>query len=161
LREDAQKLMKEKATLEGMVESRDEFITEIAMEIGLDHMGEDVEDKEEDEDDDDGGDTTKPSAVVVPPPAPAPPIATVLEEIVEEEDPVEMVPEQEAPVEHEVILANAEPELPQPRLYRMLMRDYEESPSRMMDDLDYLDDLIEASSDMAEWFPEDGSNDRD
>jgi hypothetical protein len=38
------------------------------------------------------------------------------------------------------------------------MRDYEESPSRMMDDLD---DLTKASSDMDEWFPEVGSNDRD
>jgi hypothetical protein len=39
----------------------------------------------------------------------------------------------------------------------MLMRDYEESPTRMMDDLDDLD----ASSNMDEWFLEDGSNDRD
>jgi hypothetical protein len=37
----------------------------------------------------------------------------------------------------------------------MLMRDYEERPSRMMNDLDDLD----ASSDMDEWFPEDGNND--
>jgi hypothetical protein len=72
-----------------------------------------------------------------------------------------MVPKQEAPVAHEVISAGAEPELPQPHLYRMLMRDYEESPSSMMDDMDDLDDLTEASSDMDEWFPEDGSNDRD
>jgi hypothetical protein len=64
-------------------------------------------------------------------------------------------------VVHEVILADAEPELPQPHLYRTLMRDYEESPLRMMDDLDNLDDPTEASSDMDEWFPEDGSNDRD
>jgi hypothetical protein len=62
---------------------------------------------------------------------------------------------------HEVILTDAEPEFLQPRLYRMLMRDYEESPSRMMDVLDDLDDPTEASSDMDEWFPEDGSNDRD
>jgi hypothetical protein len=40
------------------------------------------------------------------------------------------------------------------------MRDYEESPSRMMDDLDYLYDPTKASSDMDEWFPEDGSNGR-
>jgi hypothetical protein len=58
-----------------------------------------------------------------------------------EEDPIEMVPEQEALVAHEVILADAEPELPQPRLYRTLMRDYEESPPpRTVDDLDDLDD---------------------
>jgi hypothetical protein len=43
--------------------------------------------------------------------APAPPAAIVPEEIVMEEDPVEMVLEQEAPVAHEVILANAEPEM--------------------------------------------------
>jgi hypothetical protein len=43
----------------------------------------------------------------------------------------------------------------------MLMRDYEYSPSRMMDDFDDLDDLTKASSDMDEWFPEDGSNDQD
>jgi hypothetical protein len=78
-----------------------------------------------------------------------------------EEDPIEMVPEQEAPVAHEVILAGPEPELPQPHLYCTLMRDYEESPPRMMDDLDDLDDPTEASSNMDEWFPEDGSNDRD
>jgi hypothetical protein len=49
-----------------------------------------------------------------------------------------------------VILVDAELELPQPRLYRMLMRDYKESPPRMMDDLDDLEDLTEASSDMDE-----------
>jgi hypothetical protein len=61
-----------------------------------------------------------------------------------------MVPEQEAPMAHEVNLADVEPELLQPRLYRTLMRDYEESPSKMMDDLDDLDDPTEASSDMDE-----------
>jgi hypothetical protein len=74
---------------------------------------------------------------------------------------VEIIPEQEAPVAHEVILANVEPELPQPHLYRTLMRDWEENPLRTMDDLDDLDDLTEASSDIDERFPEDGSNDRD
>jgi hypothetical protein len=64
-------------------------------------------------------------------------------------------------VAHEVILADAEPELSQPRLYRTLMRDYKESPSRMMDDLDDLEDPTKASSNMDEWFPEDGSYDRD
>jgi hypothetical protein len=42
------------------------------------------------------------------------------------------------------------------------MRGYEESPPRMMevfDDLD--DDPNEGCSDMDEWFPEDESNDRD
>jgi hypothetical protein len=63
---------------------------------------------------------------------------------------------------HEVILAYAEPKNPQPRLYHTLMREYEESPSRMMDCLDDLDDdSNEGHSDMDEWFLEDGSNDRD
>jgi hypothetical protein len=74
---------------------------------------------------------------------------------------MEMVPEQEVPVAHEAILADPKPELPHPCLYRMLMRDYEESPSRMMDGLDDLDDPTEASSDMDEWFPEDRSNGQD
>jgi hypothetical protein len=49
----------------------------------------------------------------------------------------------------------------------MIMRDYEESPPRMenslheLDDLDDLDDSTEPCSDMDEWFPEYGSNDRD
>jgi hypothetical protein len=34
-------------------------------------------------------------------------------------------------VAHEVILADAEPEMPQPHLYHTLMTDYEESPPRM------------------------------
>jgi hypothetical protein len=41
------------------------------------------------------------------------------------------------------------------------VRDYEESLSRMMDDLDDLDDPTVADYDMNEWFPKDGSNDRD
>jgi hypothetical protein len=63
---------------------------------------------------------------------------------------------------HEVILADVEPEMPQLRLYNTLMRDYEENPLRMEDDFDDLDDdLNEGRSDMGEWFPEYGSNDRD
>jgi hypothetical protein len=69
-------------------------------------------------------------------------------------------------VEHEVILADAEPEPPQPRLFNMILRDSEESPPRMEngpqepDDLDYLDDdPNEGRSNMDEWFPKDGSND--
>jgi hypothetical protein len=54
LKEDAQKLKEEKATLEGMVKSHDELIMEIAKETRLDRMGEDAEDEdEEDEDADD------------------------------------------------------------------------------------------------------------
>jgi hypothetical protein len=33
------------------------------------------------------------------------------------------------------------------------VRDYEESPLRMMDDLDDLDDPTEADYNMNEWFP--------
>jgi hypothetical protein len=142
LREDAQKMKEEKTKLEGMVESHDELITEIAKEIGLDCMGEYAEDEVEDEDADDGGGASAP-------PVHAPPTA-IPKEIIEEEGPEERVPKQEAYVAHEVILADAELEMPQPRLYHTLMRDYEESPSRMMDDLGDLDDLNEDRSDMDE-----------
>jgi hypothetical protein len=130
-------LREKKVTLEGMVESHDELIMEIANEIGFNHMGEDAEDEEdvEDEDDDDGGDTVAPHAAV-PPPIPTPPAIVCEVIIVEEEDPMEMVPEQESLEAHEVILADAEPDLLQPHLYNVPMRDHEESPSRMMDDLD-------------------------
>jgi hypothetical protein len=51
--------------------------------------------------------------------------------------------------------------MPQPCLYHALMWDYEESPPRMVDDFDDLDDdPNEGRSDMDEYFPEDGSNDR-
>jgi hypothetical protein len=114
LREDAQKLREEKTTLEGMIQSRDELILEMAEEYGLNHMGENNDD--EDEDDDDEGNT-------VAPPAPAP--AVVPKEIVEEEEPVENGPQE-------------------------------------LDDLGDLDeDPNEGPSDMDEWFPQDGSNDRD
>jgi hypothetical protein len=84
---------------------------------------------------------------------------------------VEIVPEQGAHVAYEVILADAEPEPPQPRFFNMIMRHYEESPPRMengpqeLDDLEDSDDLDddpnEGRSDMDQWFPEDGSNDHD
>jgi hypothetical protein len=75
---------------------------------------------------------------------------------------MDMIPEQEALVTHEVILADAEPKMPQLRLYHALMRNYEENPLRMEDDFDVVDDYSnEGRSDMYEWFPEDGSNDRD
>jgi hypothetical protein len=70
-------------------------------------------------------------------------------------------------VAHEVIVTDAEPEPLQPHLFNMIMRDYEESPSRMangpheLNDLDDLDDPTEADYDVDEWFPEDGSNNRD
>jgi hypothetical protein len=160
LREDAQKLKEEKTALEGMIQSRDELIMEMAEEYGFNRMGEN--DDDEDEDDNNEGN-------VVTPPKLAP--AAVPEEIIEEEAPMEMVPEQEAPVAHEVILADAVPEPPQPRLFNMIMRDYDESPLRMenglheLDDLDDLYDLDRDSnedhSDMDEWFPKNGSNDQD
>jgi hypothetical protein len=153
LREDVENLRQEKTTLKGMIQSRDELIMEMAEEYGLNRMG------ENDENDDGKVNTATP-------PAPVP--TAVLEEIIKEEAPVEMVPEQEAPVVHEVILADAKPEPPQPHLFNMIMRDYEESPPRMengpqeLDDLDALaDDPNEGRSDMDEWFPKDGSNDRD
>jgi hypothetical protein len=74
-------------------------------------------------------------------------------------------------VAHLVILLDVEPESPQPCLFNMIMRDYEESPPRIenglheLDDLDDLynldDDPNEGRSDMDEWFLKDGSNDRD
>jgi hypothetical protein len=97
----------------------------------------------------------------MPPPAPVPPAAAPEVIVIEEEDPVEMVPEQEPPVAHDVILADALFEPPQPHLFNVIMRDYEESPSRMMDDLHELDNLTEADYDVDEWYPEDGSNDRE
>jgi hypothetical protein len=111
LREDAQRLREERTTLEGMIQSCDELILEMAEEYGLNRMREN--DDDEDEIDDDEGN-------VVTPPAPAP--AAVPEEIVEEEDPVENGP-------HE------------------------------LDDLD--EDPNEGCSNMDEWFPQDGSIDRD
>jgi hypothetical protein len=134
-----------------MVESRDELIMEFIDKYDYNHSDEDADD--EDEGGDNGGDATAPP--VPTPPATAPEVI-----VVEEEDPVEMVSEQEALEAHGVILADAEPEPPQPRLFTAIMRDYEESSSRMFDDLDDLDDPTEADYDVDEWFPEDGSNDR-
>jgi hypothetical protein len=45
LRNDTQRLEEEKATLEGMVESRDKLLMEIAGEMGLDRMGEEEEEE--------------------------------------------------------------------------------------------------------------------
>jgi hypothetical protein len=115
LREDAQKLKEEKTSLEGMIQSYDKLIIEMAEEYGLNYMGE----NDDDEDDDNEGNTVAPLAL-----APA----AVPEEIVEEKALVENGP-------HE------------------------------LDDLDDLGDLDddpnEGHSDMDEWFPQDGSNDRD
>jgi hypothetical protein len=121
LREDAQNLKEENTKLEGMIKSHDKLIMEIAKEIGLDRMGEDADNK--DVNDDDGGDAATPPVVAAPPPSPAPPAVAAPKEIIREEDPMEMVPEQEDPVVHEVILVDAEPVLLQPWLYCALMRD--------------------------------------
>jgi hypothetical protein len=117
LREDAQKLREEKTTMEGMIQSCDELILEMAEEYGLNRMGENDDDK--DEDDDDEGNA-------VAPPVPAP--TTMPEEIVDEEDPVENGPQE-------------------------------------LDDLhdfgDLDEDPNEGHSNVDEWFPQGGSNDRD
>jgi hypothetical protein len=155
MREDTQRLEEEKATLDGMVESRDELVMEIAREIGLDRMGEDEDEEEEEEGANKGGDATAPPATALPPPAPA-------HEEIDEEGSVEAIPELEVPMPHEVVLADAEPEVPQLRLYHILMRDYEENPLRLEDDFDDVyNDPNEGRSDVDEWFPEDGTNDRD
>jgi hypothetical protein len=83
LREDAQRLREGRTTLEGMIQSRDELILEMAEEYGLNRMGENNDD--EDENDDDEGNA-------VAPPARVP--AVVPEEIIKEEDPVENGPQE-------------------------------------------------------------------
>jgi chromosome segregation ATPase len=84
LREDAQKLKEEKTTLEGMIQSWDELIMEMAEEYGLNRMGENDDDEDEDDDDDDDDEGN-----AAAPPAPVP--AIVPEEIVKEEAPWRMV----------------------------------------------------------------------
>jgi hypothetical protein len=60
-------------------------------------------------------------------------------------------------VVHEVILADAELEPPQPHLFNMIMRDYEETLQRMengpheLGDLDDLDDPTKADYNVDEW----------
>jgi hypothetical protein len=138
-----------------MVESRDELLMEIFRETGLDRMceDEDEEEEEEEEDVDDGGDA-------VAPPRLAPPAA--MPEEIDEAGPLEVIPRQEGPMSHQVILADAEPEVPPLCLYHALLSDYEENPLRLEDDFDDLDkDPNEGCSDVDESFPKDGSNDRD
>jgi hypothetical protein len=81
LREDAQKLKVEKTTLDGMIQSHDELILEMAKEYGLNCMDE----NDDDEDDDDEGNA-------VTPPTPAP--VAVPKEIIKEEAPVENGPQE-------------------------------------------------------------------
>jgi hypothetical protein len=82
-REDAQRLREGRTTLQGMIQSRDELILEMAEEYELNRMGEN--DNDDDENNDDEGNA-------VAPPAPVP--AVMPEEIVEEEDPVENGPQE-------------------------------------------------------------------
>jgi hypothetical protein len=83
LREDTQRHREERTTLEGMIQSRDELILEMAEEYGHNCMREN--DDDEDENDNDEGNA-------IAPPAPVP--AAVLEEIVKEEDLVENGPQE-------------------------------------------------------------------
>jgi hypothetical protein len=147
LREDTQRLEEEKATLEGMVESHDELLMELARETGLDCMGEDKDDEDEEEVANDGGDATAPPAAAPPPPVPP----TAAPEEIDEEGPMEVIPEQEAPMPHADVLADVEPVVPQLCLDLALMRDYEENSLRLEDDFDNLDDdLSEDHSNMDE-----------
>jgi hypothetical protein len=86
----------------------------------------DEDEDEEEEDADDGGGATSPPAVVP--------------EEINKEGPMEVILEQEAPMPHEVVLADAELEVPQLHHYHALMRDYEENLLRPEDDFDDLDD---------------------
>jgi hypothetical protein len=157
LREDTHRLEEEKATLEGMVESRNELLMEIARETGLDRMGEEEDDEE---DADSGGDAAAP--LLSRHHLLRPLLPHLRRSKKKALCPMEVIPEQEAPMPHEVVLADAEPEMPQLRLYHALMRDYEENPLRIDDDFDDRDDdPNEGCSDVDEWFSEDGSNDRD
>jgi hypothetical protein len=60
-------------------------------------------------------------------------------EEINEEGPMKAILEQEVPMPHEVVMAEAEPEIPQLRLYRALVGDYEENPLRLEYDFDDLD----------------------
>jgi hypothetical protein len=136
LRDDTQRLEEEKATLEEMVESRDELLMEIARETGLDRMD---EDEGEEEEMDNEGDVTAPPAAAPPPPTPP----TDIPEEIHEEGPMEAIPEQEDLLPYEVATAEVESETPQHLFYHALMRDYEEDPLRLEDDFYDLDDYLD------------------
>jgi hypothetical protein len=137
LRDDTQRLEEEKATLEEMVESRDELLMEITREMGLDRMDEGEGGEEEETDNE--GDVAAPPAAAPPPPVPP---AIVPEEI-HGEGPMEAIPEQEDLKPHEVAMTEVESETPQYHLYHALMRDYEEDPHRLEDDFDDLDSYLD------------------
>jgi hypothetical protein len=119
-----------------MVQSHDELLMEITRETGLDRMGEDEDEEEEDTDNE--GDAATPPAVATPPMPPS-----VVPEEINEEGPMEAIPEQEDPVPHKVTTTEAESKTPQLHLYHALMRDYEENPLRLEDDFDDLDDYLD------------------
>jgi hypothetical protein len=137
LRDDIQRLEEEKATLDEMVESRDELLMEISREMGLDRM--DEGEGGEEEETDNKGDVAAPPAAAPPPPAPP---AIVPEEI-HEEGPMEAILEQEDMKLHEVATIEVESETPQHHIYHALMRDSEEEPHRLEDDFDDLDGYLE------------------
>jgi hypothetical protein len=124
--------------------------------MGEDNNEDNNEDNEDgDDDDNNGGDDAVPPAVV-PPVATAPVVATSEVVVKEEEDPEMLILEQEAPRALEIILSDKEPELPQPHIFTILMRDHEESLSRVYDGLD---DPTLADYYAEDWFPKDGSHD--
>jgi hypothetical protein len=75
-------------------------------------------------------------------------------EEIDEEGPVEVIPEQEALMPHEVVLADVEPMMLQLCRYHALMRDYEENPLRLEDDFDDLDfDRVKTTRTWMSSFP--------
>jgi hypothetical protein len=119
-----------------MVQSHDELLMEITRETGLDRMGEDEDEEEEDTDNE--GDVATPPSIATPPMPPS-----VIPEEINEEGPMEAIPEQEDSVPHKVTTTEAESKTPQLHLYHALMRDYEENPLRLEDDFDDLDDYLD------------------
>jgi hypothetical protein len=104
----------------GMIQSRDKLIMEMVEEYGLNHMGEN--DDDEDEDDDDEGNVVAPLHLR---------LLSCLRRSSKKKPPWRWFPNKRPLVAHEVILAVVEPKLPQPHLFNMIMRNYEESPPRM------------------------------
>jgi hypothetical protein len=86
LRDDTQRMEEEKATLEEMVESRDELLMEIAREMGLDRKDEGEAGEEEETDGE--GDVAAPPAAAPPPPAPP----AIVPEVIHEEGPMVAIP---------------------------------------------------------------------
>jgi DnaJ-domain-containing protein 1 len=144
LREDTKRLEEEKATHEGMLESHNELLMEITREMGLDRMGEDEDEEEKEEDADDGGDSIAP---LLPHHHLWWPLLPCLRRSMKKA----LWRWSLSKKLHEVVLVDAEPEMPQLCLYHALLRDYEENLLRLEDDFDDLDDdPSEDQSDMDE-----------